>query len=692
MIPSPDLSAALGRADRIVSAFHADPTPGAVSRSLAHLRSLTSPEAVRAIDSTTGRTQPDGARLLAHLAFWADYRAAGGEALLTALRYSESPSTVHLPSGPAGVLAAQLMAELDGPRRLREAEELLSMATARERQSQEGLASAGRIRSGTRVRYRLSMPEGARRTFEVFPSASAAWQHFLHHDTPGHPIGIAAETAGGQDRELSPADLRADAVAEPAASDSTVREIHSRLLRAAEVAWLHHRLSGPARYPDADRAVSAAHRLTERRRADAEVWASATLESAVRLDDPALVDRAADILTAEEQRPLRRELWREAFLHTAQQALAATRLPLRERNRLDTEELSTYWQILRLVRADDPRLGAAADHMLTELSARDPQAQRLRAVLEPVMADSARDWATDASSPRGSARQQTAEAFQTARAYTAARILHRSAAWDGKDHIDVMYDALRAAGIDDAVAIAAGLVAAPAPSARTGPLDVDAYAESWMAAHPDARRALEAENKAVALAAEAGALEGTPGASAKAVYRQLRADRMAAAYSALGRLTSPMTAPAGPYTTVAAQAHADTLRQVVVTTFGSAERAADFLADRTAHLERIEGGQSATPAAPVVQTRGPQENGTVGQAASLQLAAAELGRLFPELVARNTDSAPPSRMDALTGRLAADAAARRQLVAVARRPHSHDHAQQAAQAGSRPGLAGPTRK
>lgn len=100
MIPSPELSALLASADRIVSAFHTDPAPGAVSRALTQLHSLTSPEAARAIDVIAGRTQPDGARLLLLLALWADHRAAGGEELLSALRRSKPSSANHPPAGP----------------------------------------------------------------------------------------------------------------------------------------------------------------------------------------------------------------------------------------------------------------------------------------------------------------------------------------------------------------------------------------------------------------------------------------------------------------------------------------------------------------------------------------------------------------------------------------------------------------
>ncbi|WP_326581765.1 hypothetical protein OIE69_44100 (plasmid) [Actinacidiphila glaucinigra] len=669
-----------------MSAFHTDPAPGAVSRALTQLHSLTSPEAARAIDVIAGRTQPDGARLLLLLALWADHRAAGGEELLSALRRSKPSSANHPPSGPAGKLAAQLMAEPDGPRLLGEAEELLSMINARERESLEHLARAGGIRPGTRYRYRLSMPDGSHRPVAVFPSASAAWQHLLHHDTPQHPIGIVAETTDGQDVELSPARLHDDVVAERALGDETVSEIHSGLLRAAEVAWLQHRLTGPARYPDADHAASTVMRPTEPNRGTAGQWASATLEAMVRLGSLTLVERAADILNAEETRPLKGQLWLDAFQLAAQQALSITMLSRRELRRLDTEELVAHWQILRLAGVDDPRLALFADQMLTELSARDPGAQRLRAVLEPIMADTARDWTVDASQPHGqSRRQQAAEAFQAARAFTSARILHR-VDWDRRDHIDVTHDALAAAGIDDAFGIAAGLAESPDAAVRRSPLAVDAYAQAWMAAHPDAWQALHKEDMAAALAADAAVDSHIPQAAANAVYRQLRADRLAAVYSVLGRLTSPVSAPTGPYTTLAAQAHASALRHLAVATFGSAQRAVNFFSDHAAHLEHTTAPQ--TTDSPDAGDR-PHGDGPAKQASALRRAAVELASLFPELHTQQDSAGPQDRLRAVTAQLAAGAAARRRPAPTGL-PHAHDPAQRAA-TQSLPGCVGPAR-
>lgn len=717
MQQSPDLTRRLQHADLVLAAFVKEPTAAsAASDAVAHFADLT-----RSPGEALGPAQAQQAsvELLAHLALWSDARASGGTLLLQTLVEDNEERTapaVESGAGPAGQLAALLLTlaqkyPVGVMELIHRAWDRYAQVVAQERDHGRQRAGSGESDPSTPVRYYLTVPLAERPSRSVitsFPTATVAWLHFLRRDEPRKTVGIAAEPAGAaEELVLRPADLHSFASREAAEQGEAWGDLRSGLERQAEVEWLKRRMTQAPRYFDDQHPLESTRVLNQ--------WTSAVLEATVRLGHTGVLQRMPESLVEADlsQVGAAGRPWSDSMPEPVAAAVAAARLTPRQLDQLGTGELAAHWRALRpfasRIPDDDPELADAVSRMLTELTARDIEAQRLRAVLEPLQADA---WMEedlfgpfDGSPALDEWRQQHADhAQRAAQAYTAARVLHEPGSLE-PGLVAVRGRALREAGINTAVGIATGTLAKPAPSAVQA--EPDRFLSDWIARHPAAGPALAKEQLSATLAVLSPAGESaSPRAAAQAVYWQLRADRTAAAYSVLARLTqTPSAGPAGPYEAALRELTDEATRAMVPVVFGSGQRAAQLIEASAGYAEQLIADTGSRLAVfdeawldedvsseQVVDAESRNQERT-HQVSDLRRAGRELLRLFPEL----TSPAPgievdPASIERAAAQLASGADTRREIRehrAVV--PSAHDQAQQAARTAPLQSPGGPAR-
>ncbi|QDN54200.1 hypothetical protein [Streptomyces sp. S1D4-20] len=382
---------------------------------------------------------------------------------------------------------------------------------------------------------------------EVYSDPVSAVLEFLHRDRPGHRVRVQLHEPGRPAQSLPVADLWQRAV-----RSSTLGAWH--LVDSYRLQWLRHRLAGSA--PAAH--YSEGSTVRDRWAAAAVDWAltfgtsfpeadvvAALDQDASPHDDPAwqVLDEYRPVRAGELSAPgpIERPVpadWRpltEKWSARALKALAIGEAPLER----DTSELASAFAVLEPMRGHPDRAaGQVADDVLSELTWRFPQAQRLRVLLGPEESD-VEESAELADNPYlapavlGPDRQRMRdEADQQARQLTAEHYALTSDSAVAAEAELLVQTMLRP---PDDVLSAVASAGAGREVDGTGPrrLRKDPYGERWRAEHPRSAAALTSRSMEAARA-----FTDTPAgrAPARGAYARARTNRLKALHAMLGRL------------------------------------------------------------------------------------------------------------------------------------------------------------
>ncbi|GAA1213602.1 hypothetical protein GCM10009578_065560 [Streptomyces rhizosphaericus] len=410
---------------------------------------------------------------------------------------------------------------------------------------------------------------------QVYTSAHEALLAFLTHDAPDGKMRIAMHDGESPTEPISAHYLLGVADQERQAYDVDERSTREREIQNAQSVWLHRRLISDPRYIPYPRIGVNADSIIRAR----DRWESAALEWFVMFRNflPSEV-----VVTAPARGALDLPMPDDAQKVIAETILkASSGLSLAQGSSLmdeATDQLAAAWSALQpiaeLGEGDAPSIAVAAQHLLNELTSRNPEAQFIRAV-----------------------RYHTGrvEANMLARAHTAAQYRRFRGIHDlapQELYRQVWNTALRS---PDDVLLALGGMGMRDPEPPLGP---DRFASQWQDTHPAAGQALElarrqsAEAEELARRASSGPHSGDR-AFAHWVYCRTRVDAIMAVDAVLGRLAAhkqpePEHEPSLVYREI--RAHRQELTQMqdraaVLAAFPTTQHARNYLIDRIRNLE-----------------------------------------------------------------------------------------------------------
>jgi hypothetical protein len=330
-------------------------------------------------------------------------------------------------------------------------------------------------------------------------------------------------------REYTPGDLTEPLMRPPAAADEELAELLA--------SWLHKRSAEAPPHQELGWVAAAAawcyHMGTFSSHPPLPVLSSA-LARAGELDE---ATRTLVISTG----------WKMADL-----------LELLERPFRPRAELAEDWATMNSLSRAVPALKASADWLLDQLALRDPQAQQLRAVLEPDLSDHQRDLRADGALPAAAPALDApraahmAQARATVRAYTAA--VYSGHEQEAKQLLDTF----------------------PIPARA---LSTSGPAATWRqhsATAQDAVETLGAQREAITAEDSTDLFADPELLHAATSYLAAREGQLHLVHDALGRLAFPTPPPRDVPEALAPVAAAQTLRRVIEA-FGTLERATQAL-------------------------------------------------------------------------------------------------------------------